>query len=265
MMMVTGANGQLGRAVVEGLLARLSGRRGVGQALDDARARAEAGDYPAALAIWGPLAQAGVARAQNNVGSCFAHGHGVAADPALALRWLTLSAENGDPIGQRNLATLHGDARDADAAARWFRAAAAQDDGEAQDMLSWLLLDGELLPHDPVEARRWAEPAARKGFPGAATRLGTILYNALGTERDAAAACGWWRRASDAGDADGAAMLGAAYHLGQGVGADQGEALFFLSLAERRGSLLAARFLPSVRARLSAQAIRDGERRAAAA
>ena len=30
------------------------------------------GDYAVALAIWGPLAQTGVARAQNNVGACFA-------------------------------------------------------------------------------------------------------------------------------------------------------------------------------------------------
>ena len=37
------------------------------------------------LAIWGPLAQAGVARAQNNVSACFSEGLGVARDPALAL------------------------------------------------------------------------------------------------------------------------------------------------------------------------------------
>ncbi|HWA49328.1 MAG TPA: hypothetical protein VG742_13715, partial [Dongiaceae bacterium] len=65
------------------------------------------GDYESALEIWGPLAHAGVARAQSNVGACFANGLGVAADGALALRWLTLAAEAGDAVGQRNLATLH--------------------------------------------------------------------------------------------------------------------------------------------------------------
>ena len=68
---------------------------------------AERGDYPAALAIWGPLAQSGVARAQNNVGACFAEGLGVARDPELALRWLTLAAEAGDPVARRNLAALY--------------------------------------------------------------------------------------------------------------------------------------------------------------
>ena len=32
---------------------------------------AGAGDYEAALAIWGPLAHQGMARAQNNIGKCF--------------------------------------------------------------------------------------------------------------------------------------------------------------------------------------------------
>jgi TPR repeat protein len=68
---------------------------------------AQKGDYPAALAIWGPLAHASVARAQNNVGACFAEGLGVERDNTLALRWLTLAAEEGDPVGQRNLAALY--------------------------------------------------------------------------------------------------------------------------------------------------------------
>jgi TPR repeat protein len=40
---------------------------------------AQAGDYAAALAIWGPLAHAGNARAQNNIGACFSGGLGVGA------------------------------------------------------------------------------------------------------------------------------------------------------------------------------------------
>ena len=57
-------------------------------------------------------------------------------------------------------------------------------------------------------------------------------------------------------------MLGAALHLGQGVAADQDEAYTELTLATRRGSLLAARFLPSVRDRLTPKAAQEAERRA---
>ena len=65
------------------------------------------GDYARALEIWGPLAQAGVARAQNNVGACFAEGLGVERDLKLALQWLSLAAAAGDAVGQRNCAALY--------------------------------------------------------------------------------------------------------------------------------------------------------------
>ena len=39
-----------------------------------ALAAARRNDYATALEIWEPLAQSGVARAQNNIGACFAEG-----------------------------------------------------------------------------------------------------------------------------------------------------------------------------------------------
>ena len=63
-------------------------------------------DYATALNLWEPLARKGVARAQNNIGACFAEGLGVPRDHGLALRWLSAAAEAGDPVGQRNLANL---------------------------------------------------------------------------------------------------------------------------------------------------------------
>ena len=78
---------------------------------DDGMARAEAaarrGDHAGALALWGPLAHAGNPRAQARVGACFAAGLGVARDPGLAVKWLTLAAEAGDPAGCRELAHAH--------------------------------------------------------------------------------------------------------------------------------------------------------------
>ena len=66
------------------------------------------------------------------------------------LRWLTLAAEAGDPVGQRNLAALYfkgeGVEQDHARAAELYRAAAEQGDGPAQDMLSWMLLEGERRP-----------------------------------------------------------------------------------------------------------------------
>ena len=88
-------------------LARQPARGPVAERLAAALEAARRSDYTTALSIWGPLAQAGVARAQNNIAACFAEGLGVERDPDLAFRWLALSAESGDPVGQRNLASLH--------------------------------------------------------------------------------------------------------------------------------------------------------------
>jgi TPR repeat protein len=172
-------------------LERLTPRRARARDLmAEARAAAEAGDYAGALALWEPLAHAGVARAQNNIGACFSEGLGVERDHDLALRWLSLAAEGGDPVGQRNLATAYfrglGVASDGARAAELYRLAAEQGDGPAQDMLSWMLLEGRPMPADPGEARRWALAAAGNGVAAAMARLGMLHHGAIGVERDPA-------------------------------------------------------------------------------
>jgi uncharacterized protein len=168
---------------------RAQGGQDVAVRMAEAFGATESGNYAAALAIWGPLAQAGVARAQNNVGACFAKGLGVERDQAIALRWLTLAAEAGDPVGCRNLAALYfkgeGIERNAARAAELYCAAAEAGDGPAQEMLSWMLLEGDSIAFDTVEARRWTLAAAEQGVAAAMTRLGMIYHNAVGVDRDA--------------------------------------------------------------------------------
>jgi TPR repeat protein len=130
-------------------------------------------------------------------------------------------------------------------------------------MLSWMLMEGEVMPPDHAEARHWAKAAAEKGVAAAMTRLGMIFHNALGVERDAAVAAAWWRKAAMRGDADGQAMLGAAYHLGAGVARDPVEAFAWLTRARNGGSPLAAQFFEAVRQALSPEQKAEAERRAA--
>jgi TPR repeat protein len=228
---------------------------------------AACGEYASALAVWGPLAQAGVPRAQNSVGACFAEGLGVERDPALARQWLTLAADAGDAVGQRNLATLYyngvGVGPDYVRAAALYRAAAEQGDGPAQDMLSSMLLDGEVAEPDPVEAQRWALAAAEQGMVSSMTRLGKMFHDALGVDRDPAEAARWWRRAAERGDADGQTLLGAALHLGAGVTRDERAALAWLVRARAGGSKMADLFIGPVRAALAPAEIAEAERQAA--
>jgi len=233
----------------------------------NALAAAQAGDYETALGIWEPLARDGHGRAQNNIGACFIDGLGVEQNLELAREWLELAAEAGDPVGQRNLARLYlkglGGPADKARAIELYRLAAEAGDAAAQNMLSYLLFEGEAA--DAPEARRWAEAAAAQGVAAAMTRLGLMAHEAhlareIGAPDDSVAA-GWWRKAAEAGDADGAALLGAAHHLGVGVARDRVAAFAWLLRAKTGGSALAERFFDAVRATLSPEELAAAERR----
>lgn len=237
--------------------------------MDAALTAAKAGDYDTALALWEPLARAGNARAQNNIGACFAEGLGVPSDRPLALKWLTLSADAGDPVGRRNCAAFYmqgSDATGSDAdpakAAELYRLAAEQGDAPSQDMLSWLLLEGEIIPSDPAEAKLWAERAAEGGVAASMTRLGMLYHNALGVDRNPAKAVYWWSKGAAGDDADAQAMLGAACHMGAGLAVDRVAALAWLLRSMNGGSALAQPFLTPVRESLTPAEAAEAERRA---
>ena len=141
----------------------------IGERMAAAYEASSRGDYARALELWGPLAQAGVARAQNNVGACFSEGLGVERNPELAAQWLSLAAEAGDSVGQRNYAALYfrgeGVEQNYARALELYRAAAEQDDGPAQDMLSWMLLEGEVAERPPrlLPIAEHALTCARRG------------------------------------------------------------------------------------------------------
>ena len=87
------------------------------------------GDYATALAIWEPLAQAGVARAQNNIGACFAEGLGVERDPDLAFalagaRRRRPATRSASAISPRSISSGEGVEQDYGRAAALYRAAA---------------------------------------------------------------------------------------------------------------------------------------------
>lgn len=239
------------------------GRVSADDQLERARSLRRAGRIGEALAIWRKLAESGLARAQTNLGACYATGTGLPVDFEAARLWLGRGAEGGDTLGQRNLASLllpH----DPAAALDWYRRAATAGDADSQDQLSHMLLTGLGTAADPVEARRWAEAAAMQGVATAAARLGTLCHDAVGGPRDPSGAARWWRLAAEAGDGDAAARLAAALHLGQGVPADQVEAMAWLLVASGRYSPLVRPFFDRIRDGLTAEQLADAQARARA-
>ncbi len=65
------------------------------------------GDYATALRTWRPLAEAGNARAQYNLGLMYDNGQGVTQDYPEAVRWYRLAAARGHPSAQFNLGVIY--------------------------------------------------------------------------------------------------------------------------------------------------------------
>jgi tetratricopeptide (TPR) repeat protein len=124
--------------------------------LDDAVAAAHRGDYATALRELSPLAEAGDARAQFDIGFMHAQGWGVAKDPAEAIKWYRKAATQGLQVAQHflGMAYVRGEGVQPDdaEAARWFARAAAQGFSEAQYVLGLMTMSGRGVPKDLVQA-----------------------------------------------------------------------------------------------------------------
>src|SRR4051812_18409637 len=74
---------------------------------DDAKAAYDRLDYNAALKIWQPLAQAGNADAQYNLGRLYARGEGVPQDDRKAVDWFRRAAKQKNVDAEYNLAGMY--------------------------------------------------------------------------------------------------------------------------------------------------------------
>ncbi len=88
-----------------------------------------------------------------------------------------------------------------------------------------------LLTGDPEAAAVWVRSAAEYGVPAAQLRLGRMLLNGIGVERDERAALLWFSRAGDRADAEALNMVGRCYENGWGTPVD-----FVRSAAHYRAS-----------------------------
>lgn len=77
-----------------------------------------------------------------------------------------------------------------------------------------------LLTGNHAEAALWVRSAAECGVPAARVRLGRMLLEGQGVERDPQAAFMWFARAADRGDAEALNMMGRCYENGWGVRLD---------------------------------------------
>lgn len=108
------------------------------------------------------------------------------------------------------------------------------------EVVSAMMMLGDLWREkQPEESFKWFSAAAAKGVPAAATQVGLMLSNGMGTERNLTKAVGYFQSAADAGDAAAKAALGECLLYGKGVTKDVPRAIELLEQAASRSNVRA--------------------------
>jgi len=114
-------------------------------------AAAQAGDFATALQEWKPLAEAGNADAQYNLGVMYENGQGVPQDYKEAVKWYRLAAEQGHAKAQTNLGLMYeygnGVLQDNTMAHMWYNIASANGhdkSGEWRDERAGLMTNADI-------------------------------------------------------------------------------------------------------------------------
>jgi TPR repeat protein len=154
---------------------------------EEGRAAYERQEYAKAIEILRPLAEGGNADAQNIVGRMYSLGEGVPKDEGEAMKWITLSAGNGNLEAQEALAVLaivefyekRQGVENKEEKIQWIISSAKRGNPEAMNMLGMLYGSGNGLPMTTIEAEKWYCRAIRNGHPQAARNLGLMMAGTL--------------------------------------------------------------------------------------
>ena len=225
------------------------------------------GDFAAALKEWQPIAEAGDANAQYNLGLLFARGQGVPQDYAKAAEWYTKAAEQGVPAAEYNLGLMYANGQgvtaNAKEAAKWFLEAAEHGVADAASGLGRVYNEGEGAFHDYAEAEKWYRKAADEGVASAAYNLGVMYDVGQGVTKNYEQAMKWYRKAADAGYAPALTNLGILYYNAQGVDRDLVQAYAWFSRAQEVGDPRAAYLLQTTAKRMTSKDVKKGQTLAA--
>jgi len=123
--------------------------------------------YAAAYRSFKPLADDGIAEAQNNLGFLFQNGLGVRRNYNTAISWYQRAADQGLAEAEHNLGILnyrgHGVAQNYTIARRWFKKSAEKGLRDSHYMLGLMFYKGEGIQISQERASQHFTAAASKG------------------------------------------------------------------------------------------------------
>ena len=129
------------------------------------------GQASTAVEIWRPLAEAGDADAQFNLGQAYRLGRGVPVNLAAAQTWLGRAAAKGHVDAQTTIGLLLFDSGNRADGLRWLRAAAEKGEPRAMLIYGTALFNGDGIDSDAVLAYAYVSRAAAQGLAPAKATL----------------------------------------------------------------------------------------------
>jgi uncharacterized protein len=157
-----------------------------------------------------------------------------------ALREFLPLATAGDPVAQFHLGSMYdegqGVPQNHQEAKKWFELAARQGHARAQHNAGNMYFFGKGVPQDYNTAMKWYVLAAERGIGESQYNLGLMYEDGHGVRKDLKKALKWYL--ASAGNANGSAMtaLGIMYATGEGISRNYIYTHMWGELADRNGS-----------------------------
>lgn len=160
-----------------------------------------------------------------------------------AAKGFAASAQHGDALGQFNLAmmNLRRELPGASDAKAWalLQRAAAQKLAHAENALGEMIEQGRHGPLDKPAACGWFERAAEHGNGDGALGIATCFYLGRGRPQDMAQAHRWYLEAAKSGDVGAQYLVATMFETGLGVAADDRLARYWYDMAAKNGDVAA--------------------------
>lgn len=175
-------------------------------------------DAPIALHWLRLGAEKGDPALQTVLGAALQSGELGSADRVNAERWLTKAASSGHGPAMTTVGRMYFTSKRYDLALPWLRLAAAGGDVEVYDLLVRIYSAGLGVPVDETQAFHWAQLAVDQGSPMAYHRMVELIAQFRGGRVESVK---WLRKAADSGSTTAMVQLGDAYDEGAGVARDE--------------------------------------------
>tara|TARA_B100000530_G_scaffold275675_1_gene188625 strand:- start:104 stop:901 length:798 start_codon:yes stop_codon:yes gene_type:complete len=137
--------------------------------------------YASAYRSFKPLADNGIAEAQNNLGFLYQNGLGVRRNYNTAIKWYQLAANQGLSEAEHNIGMLnywgYGVSQDFNIARRWFSKSAEKGLGDSHYMIGLIFFKGEGTQVSTARASKHFTDAAKSGNANAQYMLAHMIVS----------------------------------------------------------------------------------------